>query len=540
MKRVLSLLLVLLVVAALFAGCNNTSEQTSTTPSQAPSQAPSSTPDLEVEKPDFPLTDEPRVFSFYHRADSGMNIETNAENLYWMEMAKLTNISFDWIHPPLNALSETFSLMIASQVYPDAIWNFVGSYTPGVDSAIEEEIVYSLNDYMQYMPNMYRWLESDERYMLNAITDNGNYFGIYCLKSEEQGPWAGPIYRADIAEKYDLATPKTYADWENYLTICRDQEGMTDGPLGIAMNVTSFFGSTNSGYGVASVNGPWVNQGGTVVNSILTENCREYITMMADWFDKGLINQDFMSSVIYYGGGVPNFANGVIAMGEATYDLSEYKIACPPEMKIEAIPLPVRNEGDVPNIRQTNAMNAPGDAAVLTTNLKSDDVALLCRYFDYMFTEEGQLLANWGVEGVTFEYGSDGKPVWTELLTNNPDGLSVQQAQAIYIARNTVGVYEWTREITPEILVSTNIWLNATDDWVLPSGMSMNAEEANESARIWGDCSTYISENILAFVAGRKPLNEWDGFIDQLKSMNVDKCTELRQTALDRYYARID
>ncbi|MDR1116951.1 MAG: hypothetical protein LBL09_01715 [Oscillospiraceae bacterium] len=541
MKKVLSLILVSVLLLALMVGCTGDSKTTAApTPSSAAGGEATATPSPETDQPEFPLTAEPRKFSFYHRVDAGLNIESNADNLYWKEMAKLTNISFDWIHPPLTNLSETFNLMIASQNYPNVIHGFYGAYTPGIDDAIESDIIYALNDYTQYLPNLHRWLESDNRYMLNSITDKGNFFGIPYLKNVEQGPWAGPIYRADLADKYNLDTPQTYADWENYLTICRDQEGMTEGPLGICMYVTSLFGSTNSGYGVGSLMGPWINKDGTVVNTVLTEDFREYITMMTDWFDKGLINRDFMSNVIYYGGGVPKFANGEISMGEATYDLSEYVISCPPEMKIAAIPLPVRNVGDVNHIRQTNPMTTPGDAAVFSTSLNQEDLTLLCRYFDYMFTEDGQLLANWGVEGITFEYGADGKPVWTDLITNNPDGMGVLQAQAVYLARNTIGVYEWTREITPEILEIMDIWSTADDAYVLPSGVSLTAEEATESSNIWGDCSTYISENVLLFVTGGKPLSEWDGFVNQLKSMDIDRCTELRQVALDRYLARVD
>jgi putative aldouronate transport system substrate-binding protein len=546
MKRNLSLFLSLLLIVSIFAGCNSNPENTfapsdttdNTSPPQV-SEAPDKNSDLDIVT--YPLVDEAREFSFYHQVDAELHIQTNAENLFWSEMSKLTNINFNWIHPPNTSLSETFNLMIASQNYYDIIWGFSRYYTLGIDSAIDEDIIYSLDDYMQYTPNMYRWLESDEGYMLDAISDEGRFWGIYGIKSELQGPWAGPIIRADLLDKYNLDTPVSYDDWETFLTICRDQEGMTEGPLGISMFVSSLFGSTNSGYGVSSINSPWVNKEGTVVNTLLTEDYRNYITMMADWFEKGLINQDFMTEVVYYGGGVPKFANGVIGMGESTYDLSKYEIACPPEMRVEAIPLPVLNEGDTPKIRQSNTLLDKGASAVLSTNVSSDDdIILLCRFFDYMFTEAGQLLSNWGVEGITFEYDSDGKPAYTELITNNPDGLGFLQAHAIYLARNTLGVYEWTRELTPDILECMNIWLNATNEWVMPEGMSMTAEESRENSIVWGDCQTYIQEGILAFVTGGKPLSEWDSFIDQLMSMNIEKCTELRQIALDRYYDRLN
>ena len=38
---------------------------------------------------------------------------------------------------------------------------------------------------------------------------------------------------------------------------------------------------------------------------------------------------------------------------------------------------------------------------------------------DYNYTEEGDILAAYGFEGKTFEYGPDGKPVFTPFVYNN-------------------------------------------------------------------------------------------------------------------------
>jgi putative aldouronate transport system substrate-binding protein len=37
---------------------------------------------------------------------------------------------------------------------------------------------------------------------------------------------------------------------------------------------------------------------------------------------------------------------------------------------------------------------------------------------------------------------------------------------------------------------------------------------------------------------GDKPLSEYDAFVAQLKSMNIERCIEIQQGALDRYLAR--
>lgn len=112
-----------------------------------------------------------------------------------------------------------------------------------------------------------------------------------------------------------------------------------------------------------------------------------------------------------------------------------------------AIPQLRKQATDIPKLRQTNALARSTHGEVISTQLSSDtglsqeeEVRILMRYYDYMFTDEGSLLANWGIENKTFVYGDDGKPTFTDLIMNNPDGLSFLGANAVYLGgRNQAG-----------------------------------------------------------------------------------------------------
>ena len=47
---------------------------------------------------------------------------------------------------------------------------------------------------------------------------------------------------------------------------------------------------------------------------------------------------------------------------------------------------------------------------------------IMLRWFDYLYTEEGALLFNYGLEGQGHII-VDGKPMLTELVVANPDGI---------------------------------------------------------------------------------------------------------------------
>jgi len=546
MKKLTALLLAVILVFALFAGCNGNTAP-SPTPSQTPTQNTSQTPDGETPDLDepvtFPLVDRPRKFTKFCRMDpqGAAALTTYAENMYWKEMEKLTNVSFEWIQPMSTAATEAFNLMLASQVYDDVIYAFQYFYANGIDDAIDNEIIHSLNDYMQYMPNMNALLRADESYMLQAVTDMGNLWGFQCILLEEQGPWGGLVLREDLLQKFGMSTPETYSDLEDYLVECRDQEGMIDGPFRLATYNASYMNSINSGFNIGSTLAPFTCIDGKATLFVTEPAYREYVELLRDWFSKGLVQQDYYT-VTGASTAVPDMAAGKIALVDNTWDLTSFETSLPAPMVVKATSNPVRNSGEVAHIRQSNPTVRIDHADVVSTHVTApEDIIVLCKFYDYMFSEEGAKLANWGIEGETFVYNSEGKPEYTELIMNNPDGLSFLGANVVYLGgRNMPGIYEWRRELTESATNCMDTWFNANDDWIFPMAATMTAAEGQEYALIFSECQTYILEKVTSFIIGSSPMDEWDEFLQQLENMNLDRCTEIKQASLDRYFGRLD
>lgn len=165
------------------------------------------------------------------------------------------------------------------------------------------------------------------------------------------------------------------------------------------------------------------------------------------------------------------------------------------------------------------------------------------RWYDYFYTEEGALLCSYGIEGESFEYDDTGKPQFTEVVYNNPDGLSLNDAIALYACVPAqASWYNWERELVPT--TSENVWNtkelfegNWVDEYTMPQ-ITLTADESMEYAQIMTDVLTYLSENIVKFITGQKSMDEYDSMLAELKSMGVDRATEIQQAALNRFYAR--
>src|SRR5690606_12318595 len=106
--------------------------------------------------------------------------------------------------------------------------------------------------------------------------------------------------------------------------------------------------------------------------------------------------------------------------------------ATDPEFEMVAAPNPVLTKGDKPYLGQANEMAYN----LLAVSASTDRLKDVLRYFDYAYSEEGQLLCNFGIEGESFEFDASGKPVYTDLIMASPTnekGWTQTQALGMYV-----------------------------------------------------------------------------------------------------------
>lgn len=68
--------------------------------------------------------------------------------------------------------------------------------------------------------------------------------------------------------------------------------------------------------------------------------------------------------------------------------------------------------------------------------------------------------------------------------------------------------------------------------------IALTAEESAECGSIDTDIWTLVDENVAAFIAGERSIDEFDDFVEEVKSLDVDRAIEIKQAALDRYNAK--
>ena len=72
---------------------------------------------------------------------------------------------------------------------------------------------------------------------------------------------------------------------------------------------------------------------------------------------------------------------------------------------------------------------------------------------------------------------------------------------------------------------------------ILPH-ISFNDEEKDINSEIWTDINTFVQETTTKFILGKKPIEEFDSYVEELKKMGIEKVIGARQSAYDRYMSR--
>lgn len=553
-KKLVALLLSLALVLSLGAcggnGESSTSSEASPSSTTEESGAAAESGDesqaetAETGEFQLPIVDEPTTLSYFVADDSNAAIMTTDwnDNEFYQEMERRTGVHLEFEMVSSADYQTNFNLMIASGNLADMIYVGASYYAEGVDAAIDDGYFLDLTDLVdEYMPNYERIRTSDVQYELLSTTDSGRLGAVYELRQSKQGPWLGLWIRQDWLDDLGLETPVTFDDYHEVLTAFKNEKGAT-APL--ILNFSGSDGEFGTMSGGLNVLNSWqLDETGKVNFGPYMDAWKEYVTIMHQWYTEGLIDPDFMATDERTAD-MAKVVTGASGLFAALYTMpSVYEAASEdPNMNLAPVNPPVMNEGDEGHIRLRDSYTS-GNTAI-SADSENWEVAL--RWLDYLYTDEGALLANYGVEGDTFEFDENGKPVFTDKILNNENGWTMTQTVASYLCPSAgiANWSDWTRELAgvPEKdQACYDVWSEFSDDWRLPSSVTLTQEESTERAALYADISTIVKEQTAQFISGALDIEEnWDAYISALEASGMERAIEITQAAYDRYLARVE
>lgn len=553
-KKLVALLLSLALVLSLGAcggngGSSTSSEASPSSTTEESGAAAESGDESQAETAEtgefqLPIVDEPTTLSYFVADDSNAAIMTTDwnDNEFYQEMERRTGVHLEFEMVSSADYQTNFNLMIASGNLADMIYVGASYYAEGVDAAIDDGYFLDLTDLVdEYMPNYERIRTSDVQYELLSTTDSGRLGAVYELRQSKQGPWLGLWIRQDWLDDLGLETPVTFDDYHEVLTAFKNEKGAT-APL--ILNFSGSDGEFGTMSGGLNVLNSWqLDETGKVNFGPYMDAWKEYVTIMHQWYTEGLIDPDFMATDERTAD-MAKVVTGASGLFAALYTMpSVYEAASEdPNMDLAPVNPPVMNEGDEGHIRLRDSYTS-GNTAI-SADSENWEVAL--RWLDYLYTEEGALLANYGVEGDTFEFDENGEPVFTDKILNNENGWTMTQTVASYLCPSAgiANWSDWTRELAgvPEKdQACYDVWSEFSDDWRLPSSVTLTQDESTERAALYADISTIVKEQTAQFISGALDIeSNWDAYISALEASGMERAIEITQAAYDRYLARVE
>lgn len=463
----------------------------------------------------------------------------------WRVMEELTGVTIQFEAAPSGQSSEKLGLLFASNNLPDVIFK-TGISNSELATYAEEGQLIALDPYLEeYAPNLSAMLEAQPEIRKAITMSDGHIYGFPYLVTAAPSNCAPKLFiNYKALESLGKEEPTTLDELLDVMRAFKDSDyngnGKADEVAYARDNtawVTGLYGTFGLGTrGTAQTDWDIDPETGALRFIPTTDGYRDLLSFLATCYQEGLLDQEVFTSDIATLTAKAEQNQLLFVSAQNTSYLGAYQ----DDFKGLEAPL-VQNEGDTPfwsNLK----LSVYANNTFITSNCEHPEAAI--QYFDYFYSEEGITLFFMGIEGETFNYDENGVPRFTEYVTNNPDGMNMEEALGTFVC--------WSGGANPSVADDTHfgdLLINETTataakkmqaygpETIWPGSFTYTTEEAEYLAEYQLEIGTYVSDMQAKFITGAESLDNWDAYVKQVNSMDLEGYIELVQTALDRYNA---
>ena len=431
------------------------------------------------------------------------------------ELKRQTKINVNFRHYSSNA--EVLTIISSGQL-PDILEQNWLNFSGGPEHSIKNGYILKLNDIIEnYSPNLKNYLDNNPDMKKAVMTSSGSYYAYPFIRSDKRLlTFTGLIVRSDILEELSLPVPVTINDWETALRAFK-QNGF-DYPF-VCKDISALLPF----FGAFDVWPQFYNDNGSVKHGCFEPNYLTALETLSRWYSEGLIdpyysttNESTLNIYVLTG-------KSAAFTGYAGYTMG-YIYDKDPSIKLAVAPYPIQNPGDEARFAIVDPHYSPQMAAAITTKCK--DIVSAAALLDYGYGEKGHLLFNFGIENESYTM-VDNKPVFTENVINNKQGLITRVAMALYHRGSYSGPFIQDFSTIeqyynlPEQKECFEVWKNDAEKYLLPA--FPDGDDMLELRNLYYNVLDHINEQQIQFISGLRPLSELEKFKQELLEMGYDK-----------------
>lgn len=470
------------------------------------------------------------------------------EMTVYQEAEKLTGVHINWREESYTDPKQKMNLMFSTGDMEDIIWDAHVHAAGGAKKLLDEGLIVSLNPYIEkYAPNLKKLLQETPGLLEQISTDDGRIFMFPEIRLDPvTRANSGFAIRKDWLERANLPVPQTIEEWYTTLKTFQEMDMNGNGKKDECFVSLGYEKSSQSlvnfavAYGLIAGGTDFYVKDGEVKFGAYEPEYKDFVAEMAKWYAEGLLDPEFSTQDATQFESKMTSDVGAAYYGSLSGNLGKFLNARSgdPEYDLVAAPMPKAPDGNVYVAVNAYGKLVPHGAAISTTN---ENIIETVKWLDWHYSEEGSTLFNWGIEGQAYEV-VDGKKQFTDLILNNPDGLSNEEAGARYAG----GVITQMPIVEdPEVFLqmkslpqqkeASALWSSADTSMILPQ-LYFSSEITTESANIMSEINTYVAEQFNKYVMGIESLDTFDQFQQQLKDMGIETVLANYQASYDAVY----
>lgn len=461
-----------------------------------------------------PYTGDEVVYEGY-AADLGIQEDRNS-GAYKAYKELTGNVSINWSTGPWADFDAKTAMFLNTGDLPDIVWlrgsrNVVANYG---------DMGYFLNfmDYLDYMPNLKAYLAEfgNLEYMKAA---NG---ALYCVNDIEPTDYVDEsfFFNKTQLDKLGLAVPTT---WDEMLAAMRAFKAAV--PEGTPF-VTYGWGHGYYEYCLGSIcnaSTRFYYDGSKWTHALLSEDShyKDLIGMIATMYKEGLIHPEYSTMSDEQAYQIIQDGNWLFTFLYNNTIYNEIFVRQEVPYEYEPMLAPAYKAGDpVYQVITVPYDNLPGWGYFVKADVKNPE--LMCSLVDTIISKEASQVYNWGVKDVTYKE-EDGKLTYLEDYGSNTD-----RARAFGIGNFMDVRYIQYKMRGSEYAKGSDSSRKAYDLTVgaMAEGKAIGrralrgtpvvpADKKDAVAAITTPVNTYLDENIMLFVDGTRPMEEWDAFVQE-------------------------
>lgn len=587
MKRVITLLLALMFIVALFAGCgganNNKGADSGAKTNTGSNTGANAGGNAAADAADEPAEDSPYRFAVgkYEVDENGWpinkyvyelplcttdevltNMTTNFTPQYlpednykgvptYSEAIKMTGVNVEYNIISTATFSDTLSVNEAAGSLDDIIAGF-RAYHKGstLSQAIEDELCVNLYEYRDYLPN-YCWYVnhySDDDSMMAAVNSPSEtaWAGFSDFYSEPVSA-TGYFIREDFMAKLGLGKATDFWTFDEFHDILTAIKTQIDGtfPLLLFSNIDGQPYNWNA-YNTSPYSGGIIYNrviDGKVYFNGTTQDDKELMMLINQWYSEGLVDPNFSA---YKDTTSESQALTNDRVATAMFNPSEVAgweaASVNTECRWQPINRLRKSKNDIIHWNLKLDLNGGAGSSIMAS---CENIELACMWIDWCYSDFGAEWMNWGPEGWGWEYDENGNKVWTDMVLNSEAGVG-WITMCWFFNPMDAGINDWTRNYYypggDRFLAMFDVWNYATENYYdgaynYPAKIKLSDEDTAEIASIRTDLNTYFSENYVMFVDGSKSFSEWDSFQADINNLGYARIQEIYQQYYDEFIA---